>query len=158
MKAQVQLMEYLILAVFIVGFMFFIMVFLAGYQQDQFAAEREQLEVQRITGLMKQFLVSPFLASERGVFEAGRLEGFAGRCSEMQGIFGKGWFIEITVFDGKRPAECKTNTLGKCNVYRFCTENGEGKSISLEMPVNVLGESENGRQMLPANMIVGVYK
>lgn len=150
MRAQLQLMEFLVLAFFIVGLIFFIIIFMGGYQLDELDRQKVTLDNQKILAVAKQFYSTPLFSSEKGILQKERLDSFIGNCGQLQEIFSKGWFIQLTVLDGRPRSEC-SKQKADCNLYSFCKE--ERAFTSLDIPVNF--ESD---RLYAANLVVGVYR
>ncbi|MBL7160866.1 MAG: hypothetical protein ISS93_03395 [Candidatus Aenigmarchaeota archaeon] len=138
MKAQMGIMEYIIMTFFMVVVIIVIIFFLIGFQVGQFTLQKHGSETDRALALSKQIVSSPLFVKEESVFDDGKLTSLTtlgNICPELEAMFGNDWFFEITVLDSQPIVPCTRNSYPNCNYWAFCVQ--DENSISFDFPVNI---------------------
>jgi hypothetical protein len=144
-KGQSNIMEYLILTIFIMFIIIVLVFFLSGWQYSQFRSREYRDETQRVVLLMDYFTNSPYFIKEKSMFDDSKLWAIMDTddsCEYLEEIFGQNWFAEIEVIDesGIRK-ECdpdSPSTYLDCNYWSFClSSDPDEKFMSYVIPVNV---------------------
>lgn len=137
-KGQTEMFEYVIGIFFIVLILIFVIFMLGSYQTGQIELERQKMEDLRTMASMKRFLSSPLFSKDDSILDDTKLFVAFGMCSEMEEVFGKGWFARITILDGQPITPCPESVYSKeCNYWVFCEENIEENKRAYDVPVNV---------------------
>jgi hypothetical protein len=156
-KAQVSIMEYILLTFFILVVILGLLFFLSWWQFTQLGMQEHRLRMDRVIFLAKYVSSSPYFVKESAVFDDAKLTAIqslgSGVCRDFEGILGDGWFIRVRVFEGDEEIPCTWTSYPSCNLWEFCTR--EQKNTSRTLPVNIYRKvtEENGVGM----MEVGVY-
>jgi hypothetical protein len=138
-KAQMGMMEYIVLAFFIFAVITVLIFFLIGFQIGQFSVEKHGSRVDRALSLTKRVSSSQLFVKEDGVFDDGKLmslKNIPDICRHLESFFGREWFFEVTVLDGSGTvSECTQSNYPACNYWSFCSKGMN--NISFDLPVNV---------------------
>ncbi|NIO22562.1 MAG: hypothetical protein GTN38_00860 [Candidatus Aenigmarchaeota archaeon] len=135
-KGQMHLMEYVLLAFFILMVIFLIIFFLMGWNIGTTSSRQHALQQQRATFLLKTFSNSPYLNKE-GFKEGGMLEDSkltVLECSDLEELVGRGIFAEVKIIDSI--TECEQENYPRCGVWKFCSP-GNKQFTAYDTPVNV---------------------
>ena len=139
MRGQMHLMENVFMMLFIVMVIIALIFFLTGWHIAQLRAEESRGSTERSLTFTRQFLDSPYFVNDNGIFDDGKLTAlasFSDSCARLQGIFGKGWFMEIRIWDGSGDdVPCTWGNYPDCNYWTFCREDRE--YVSYMTPVNI---------------------
>jgi len=133
LKAQHEIMEYVILTLFIVIIIIGFVFFLSGWNITQLQLDKEKARQDRALFIMKYFLSSPLFTKENSVFDDTKLDAFRSlpnECTELGKIIGENWFAEIETFNGAKWEMCTQNKnysayIVPANVYRKFTDKAE---------------------------------
>jgi Tfp pilus assembly protein PilE len=149
MKGQGQMLEYVLLMVFIVIVILALIFFLTWWQISQLSVEKSKNQQDRTLSLIKQFLDSPYMTKENSMFDDGKLTALAmtdneidKSCQRLQAVYGTDWYAEIRLKDGKPPAKCDQmnypDGTRDCNYWTLCEQQQGAKGkVSQIIPVNV---------------------
>jgi len=156
-KAQVSIMEYILLTFFILLVILGLLFFLSWWQFSQIGMEEHKVKMERILFLAQYVSNSPYLVKENSIFDDAKLTAIKslgpGICKDFESVFGYNWFIKIKVFDGDTEIPCTWSNYPNCNSWEFCTK--DQKNTSRMLPVNIYRKipEENGIGI----MEVGIY-
>ncbi|MBI4176230.1 MAG: hypothetical protein HY518_03430 [Candidatus Aenigmarchaeota archaeon] len=148
MRAQSNMMEYVLMTFFIVIVLIAIIFFLTFFQVFQAGGEQQKALFNRQLFIAKYFLASPLFAEENSVLDDARLTALSegDGCEELKGILGIDWSAEITVLDDSRRITCTGFNYPDCNYWSYCLQNSIGDNIagrhsarnqSIVLPVSV---------------------
>jgi hypothetical protein len=148
-KGQSQMLEYVLLMVFIVGVVLALIFFLTWWQLSQLSIEKSETQQDRLLSLVKQFLDSPYMTKESSMFDDGKLTALVMMdnnidmsCERLQAIYGDDWYAEIRLKDGLPLKKCDQMSFpdgsSHCNYWTLCQQQAGPKTrISHVIPVNV---------------------
>jgi hypothetical protein len=145
MKSQGQMLEYVLMMVFIVAVVLGLIFFLTWWQISQLSVEQSRNQQDRALSLLKQLSNSPYLAKEDSVLDDAKLTVMSGMipdaCSRLQKIYGTDWNAEVRLFDDKPLKPCTQSTYPDgnedCNYYTFCPVLPTKTRITRVIPVNI---------------------
>lgn len=144
MMGQSQMLEYVLLMVFVVAVIFSIMIFLTWWQITQLSVEKTNQQQERVLSFIKSFIESPYMTKENSIFDDGKLTALAmipDSCEKLRGVYGDDWHAEIMLMDGKPLRECGQMTYPdgsqSCNYWSICPKQTAKGKITQIVPVNV---------------------
>jgi len=144
MKAQSQMLEYVLLMLLVVGVIMVLMIFLSWWQASQLGVEKAKNQQDRALSLLKNFISSPYMTKENSMMDDGKLTALAmipGSCQMLEKVYGSGWHAEVWLFDGQPWKSCNTNPSSdyrSCNRWSICpVREGVRGKISRVLPVNI---------------------
>ena len=155
--AQAQLMEYIILILFVMIIIVMLALFLTGWQISNIEYERQKSFEKKAMFLTKSLITSPYLNKkgyeEGSMFEDSKLTVLT--CEDLQQIFGMDWWVEIQLVDSMlSDQECNEESFPMCGKWTFCKDEKK-QYISFEIPVNVYRKISGDVNI--AIMRVGLY-
>jgi len=148
LKAQANMMEYVLMTFFMFAIIVALIFFLSGWQtmQTQVAHVGEYLE--RGVDIADSILNSPYFIKGNEMIINPMLDDSKlmtlnttdGICDMLENIFGANWFVEIRVFDyssdgSDGAVECTLNSYPDCNLWTICKQDRD--SVLFVLPVNV---------------------
>jgi len=97
LKAQMGMMEYIMLTFFIMVIVVVLIFFLGGWQVTQIELQKSRARSDKALALLKEVSSSSLFVKSDGVFDDTKLTAWLGRsCSELEEIFGgMGLKVEI---------------------------------------------------------------
>jgi len=154
MKAQIHLMEYVLLSFFVLLIIVMITLFLTGWQMSTINSEQTRVTNAKAEFLLRAFANSPYINKntykEGSMLEDSKLSSI--NCEDLQKIYGEEWFAQIETLEFTD--ECTQDNYPSCGKWTFCKK--EGDAIVFELPVNIYrtmtGEIDIGK------LYVGLYK
>ncbi len=159
MKAQQNIMEYVVLMFFIFVILAVIMFFLYGWQisQSQLSSAKESIE--RGVELSETIMNSPYFikGSEMAMLDDARLTAMNetdGICDKLINIFGPDWSLEVQILGENEKIECTQERYPDCNAWTICKQDREGATYVL--PVNIYRKTEKRTDI--GVMMVGIYE
>lgn len=137
-KAQFGMMEYLILALFMLVVIVAIVFFLFGWEFG--AARRAVLDQAHSDSLfmINLFTHSGFFTERDIMLDDSKL--MVTKCGDMEGIFGRRLCINITavLFVGEEGRLCTLSNYPDCNQWVICPDLcSQGNLIGYDVPVNI---------------------
>ena len=132
-------MEYVMLTFFVLVVIVALLFFLSWWQASQLGLEKRSNAVQMTYSVLGQFINDPVVVKAGSVLDDSKLSALQGMgCDELEGVFGAGWYANVTLFEGDARAACGSN-YPDCNYWSFCPENYGGRCsrISYVIPVNI---------------------
>jgi len=165
MKAQMGIMEYIMMTFFIMVIIIVLIFFLGGWQITNIEMEKVKARSDKAFALLKEVSSSPVFVRSNGVFDDAKLTVLLEKdCSELEDMYGKDIFIEINILGCQVPCNSTLDYPNCCN-WTYCVK--EGKMTAYDLPVNVyrklghLGELEDRKGLFGtvevANLKTGVY-
>jgi|GEM_PF-771928 len=148
-KGQAQMLEYLLMMVFIVAVVLGLILFLTWWQISQLSVEKTKNQQDRALSLIKEFLDSPYMTKENSMFDDGKLTALAmmdneidRSCQRLRAVYGDDWYAEIRLNDGKPLTKCTQMKYpdgeNDCNHWTLCEEREDVKArVAHTIPVNV---------------------
>lgn len=139
-KGQSEIMEYILVVVFIVAAILAIIFFLAWWNVQQFQMDEFKNRQDRIVGIGQYMMGDYMFTNGDSMFDDAKLTSInAGvTCEELQKILGKNWYVKITALDMNGDKPCKWNDYPDCNVWSMCDYRENARdSIGQNFPVNV---------------------
>jgi len=158
-KGQSEIMEYILMIVFIVAAIIGFMLFLTWWNITQIQAQGFKDREDRVVALAQNMMNDYMFANGDSVFDDAKLTSVAAAgigCDELSLIYGVDWYVNITALDMPMERKCDWNGYPNCNYWSFCTyqEHPESRS-AYNFPVNVYRKATN--RMSLAVMHVEVY-
>ena len=115
-KGQSSIMEYMLMAFFMLFVIVVIIFFLGWWQFSQLGAEQESLKIRESDVLMNRLINSPLFVIENSVFDDSRLMSMQSLgtdlCDDLSPIFGDRWFLELESLNPEQVYEeaiCQNN-------------------------------------------------
>ncbi len=137
-KGQIEITELLLIIFFIIAILVAAMFVFAGFQTWQFGSEKNKERDTKAIRLMQRLIDSEILTDRNSLFNEKKLLAIGKDCKSLQKLFGRGWYMEIAVLDGKEGAECGNRNYDSCNFYAVCREFHSGQQVTaFDLPVNV---------------------
>ena len=172
-KSQADLTEYLVFIAVMFFLIFFMVVFIFGWQFFSLGGEKAQLKEKRLDYLLDAFIESPLLNNPRYdqglMFDDSKLMSLVllgdDGCRMMEKSWGSGWYAEIKLL--VPPDKCEgltyynyyyctlnlqsmqnqpcTSAAGYpgCNVWKLCERNKQERMQYVVMPVNIYQKMNN---------------
>jgi len=140
MKGQSQMLEYVLLMVFVVAVILMLMLFLTWWQLSQLKVEESKGQQGKALSMLNLMLDSPYLAKENSMLDDGKLtvlSSIIDGCDELKKVYGEGWHAEVMLLDGKPRSKCTQASYPECNYWSICPEQQSEGRISRVIPVNV---------------------
>ena len=138
---QSQMLEYVLLMVFVIAVILALMIFLTWWQISQLGVEKGKNQQDRALSLLKLFSDSPYMAKENSMLDDGKLTVLAAMlpdaCERLQKVYGNDWHAEIRLFDGNPLVQCSQATYPDCNYWRLCPEQQAKAKVARIIPVNI---------------------
>lgn len=146
-KAQMGIMEYMLLTFFIMVVVVVLVLFISGWQISQVQMGQAQERTQRTLSLTRNILSSQMFAKEESMFDDSKLSALMvvereqDVCEEFEEMFGTGWFLDVSTLGcdlNCTPANA-INRYGECCRWEFCTPDTlEGYEVDIfSIPVNI---------------------
>jgi len=142
LKGQGQMLEYLLLMVFVVAVILMLMMFLTWWQISQLGVERAKNQQEWSLSMLKQFTDSPYMTKENSMFDDAKLTALASMmpdgCQRLQEFYGDNWYAEIRLMDDEPVTECSQSNYPECNYWKICEQypDAEGR-VTRVAPVNI---------------------
>jgi nitrogen fixation-related uncharacterized protein len=145
-KGQSEIMEYILVVVFIVAAIMAIIFFLAWWNVQQFQMDQFKNQQDRIVGIGQYMMADYMFTNGDSMFDDAKLTSINASvtCEELQRILGSNWYVKITALDmeGERP--CRWNDYPDCNVWSMCGYLSNAKSsLGQNFPINVYRKSSD---------------
>ncbi len=146
---QFGMLEYIILALFMVVIVMAIVFFLFGWEFG--AAQREGLDQAygKSLSLINLFMHSDFFTEKDNMLDDSKL--MVSKCDDIEAIFGEKLCINITsvLFVGDEVKPCTISNYPGCNHWVICQDFcSQGNLLGYDVPVNIYrrvsGETELG--------------
>jgi len=139
-KGQSEIMEYILMVVFIVAAIIAIIIFLTWWNLQQFQMDAFKNRQDRIVGIGQYMMGDYMFTNGDSVFDDAKLTAINAsmNCDDLQKILGTNWYVKIKALDmgGEKP--CKWNDYPDCNVWSICTYKENAKDrFGQNFPVNV---------------------
>lgn len=141
LKGQSEMMEYILMVVFLVAAIIAIILFLSWWNIQQLQMEGFKSRQDRVVSIAEYMMNDYMLANGDSVFDDAKLTSVnaAGiKCEDLQKIYGTGWYVKIKSLDMEGEKKCDWSGYPGCNVWTFCNyqERPESRS-AYNFPVNV---------------------
>ena len=144
-KGQGQMLEYVLMMVFIVAVILGLIFFLTWWQISQLGVEQTKNQQDRALSLLKQFTDSPYMTKENSVFDDAKLTVLSSMipdaCERLQGVYGTDWHAEIRLFDDNPLTKCTQTSypdgIRECNYWTICPDLPAKAKITRVIPVNI---------------------
>lgn len=154
-KAQSEIMEYILMVVFIVAAIIAIIIFLTWWNVQQFQMDAFRNRQDRIVGIGQYMMGDYMFTNGDSMFDDAKLTAINATmtCEDLQKILGTSWYAKITALDMAGEKPCRWNDYPDCNVWSIC--NYRENHIANKFPVNVYRKVSDKVAM--AVLEVGVY-
>jgi len=139
-KAQSEIMEYVLMVVFIVAAIMAIIFFLTWWNVQQFQMDAFKNKQDRIAGIAQYMMGDYMFSNGDAIFDDAKLTAINAsmNCEDLQKIFGTGWYVRITALDMDGEVPCKWNDYPGCNVWSMCGQKPDAPDMLGQIfPVNV---------------------
>lgn len=156
--AQAQLMEYMLLTLFILLIIVMLSLFLAGWQITGLEKEQKKSVQEFVISIINDIGTSPYINKQEYV------EGFVFSdsiltvldCDDIRRMFSDNIFVTIEVVSNQLGSiECSKSNYPMCGKWSYCYE--EDKNfIAYEVPVNIYRRADGS--ILSAIMRIGIYE
>ena len=164
MRAQANMMEYVMMTFFIFIVLAALMIFLSYWQTSQIQLTGAIEGIDRAVDLADAVIYSPYFIKGNEmvidpVLDDAKLMALnktVGICDKLKNIFGPNWFAEVRIFEYEgtgQKLECTEDSYPDCNTWMICNEDREGAFFSL--PVNVYRNAWSRIDI--GVVIIGVY-
>jgi len=139
-KGQSEIMEYVLMIVFIVAAIMAIIFFLTWWNLEQFKADAFKNKQDRIAGIAQYMMGDYMFTNGESIFDDAKLTAINATitCEDLQKILGTGWYVKIKALDMEGEAPCKWNAYPGCNVWSMCGQRQDVTDrLGQNFPVNV---------------------
>jgi hypothetical protein len=139
MKGQQGIMEYVMLTFFVLVIIVALLFFLSWWQASQLGLESRANAVHMTYSVLGQLINDPAVARGSSVLDDSKLSALQNMgCDELEVVFGRGWYANVTLFEGDARVVCGEN-YPDCNYWSLCPENYGDRCtrISYIVPVNI---------------------
>lgn len=140
-KGQSEIMEYILMVVFLVAAIIAIILFLTWWNTQQLQMEGFRNRQDRVVAIAEQMMGDYMLANGDSVFDDAKLTSVnaAGiKCEDLQKIYGTNWYAKIKSLDMEGERKCDWNNYPGCNMWTLCEYGGTPKErLVQKFPVNV---------------------
>ena len=136
-KAQVELMEYILLVVFIAASIIGIILFLSWWNAKQLQVEGFKNQEDRLLAIGQYIMSDYSFVNGESMLDDSKLTSINAihACQDLEGIFGSGWYARIKSLDMEGSKECDWMNYPECNSWAICDYTKV--HISQKFPVNV---------------------
>jgi len=136
-KAQAELLEYLLLVVFIVASIIGIILFISWWNAQQLNIQGFQNQEDRMLGIAQHIMTDQAFANGDSMLDDAKLTSIIAlhACQELEGIFGVGWYAKVKSLDMEGEIPCSWSAYPECNSWTICDY--KEKHIGQKFPVNV---------------------
>ena len=146
-KAQMGIMEYMLLTFFIMVVVVVLILVVSGWQITQVQLGQAQERTQRTLSLTRNVLSSQMLVKEESMFDDSKLSAFLvlerqeDMCDRLEEMFGTGWFLEVANLSCTQQCT-ELNAISEysqCCNWTFCMPDSlEGLEVDImTIPVNI---------------------
>ena len=142
-KGQSELMEYMLMLVFIVAAVIGIIIFLTWWNVTQFQMQGSKNRQDRVLSIGQDMMADYTLSDGESVFDDSKLTsllalGPVDSCKGIEAIYGTSWYVKIKALDMGGETKCDWTTYPNCNVWEICSPKAHPESVSAQsFPVNV---------------------
>jgi len=139
-KGQSELMEYVLMVVFIVAAIIAIIFFLTWWNVQQFQMDAFKNRQDRVVGIAQYMMGDYMFTNGDSVFDDAKLTAINASvtCEEMQKILGTGFYVKIKSLDMNGEKPCKWNEYPDCNAWSICGYKANARDrFGQNFPVNV---------------------
>jgi len=139
-KGQSEIMEYILMVVFIVAAIIAIILFLTWWNIQQFQMDAFKNKQDRIVGVGQYLMGDYIFTNGDSVFDDAKLTAINASmtCEELQAIIGQNVYVRIEAFDMPGDKPCRWNDYPDCNVWSICSQKQNAKDVlGQNFPVNV---------------------
>jgi len=139
-KGQSEIMEYILMVVFIVAAIIAIIIFLTWWNLQQFQMDAFKNRQDRVVGIGQYIMGDYMFTNGDSVFDDAKLTAINASmsCDDLQKILGTNWYVKIKALDMAGEKPCKWNDYPDCNVWSICTYKENAKDrLGQNFPVNV---------------------
>ena len=157
-KGQSEIMEYMLMVVFIVAAIIGIILFLTWWSGQQMEVESFKNKQDRVTSIAKSMMVESMLVDSQSIFDDAKLTSVnaVSGCDNLQDMYGKSWYAVIRSLDMPGEINCSWGGYPDCNTWRVCNYPSQKKSLLVQkFPVNVYRKLSD--RVSFAILEVGVY-
>lgn len=141
LKGQSEMMEYILMVVFLVAAIIAMMLFLSWWNIQQLQMEGSKDLDRRAVSIAEYMMNDYMLTNGDSMFDDAKLTSVAAagiRCEDLERIYGTGWYVKIKSLDMGGEKKCDWNSYPGCNTWTFCSYQGHPESRSAyNFPVNV---------------------
>ena len=153
-KGQSEIMEYMLMVVFIVASVIGIILFLTWWNVAQLDMKKGDILDARAEGLTQLLKEDSMLTAGPSVFDDAKLTslGLSGvKCEDLEKEFGTNWYAKIAALDVEGEIPCTWDNYPECNEWSLCSkkEIGNVKTVLAKQPfpVNVYRKSSDSVAM-----------
>jgi hypothetical protein len=139
-KGQSEIMEYILMVVFIVAAIIAIIIFLTWWNLQQFQMDAFKNRQDRVVGIGQYMMGDYIFTDGDSVFDDAKLTAINASmtCEDLQTILGPNIYVKIKVLDMNGDKPCKWNDYPDCNVWSICSYKENAKDrLGQNFPVNV---------------------
>lgn len=139
-KGQSEIMEYLLMVVFIVAVVIGIIIFLTWWNVTQLEMEGSKNRQDRVLAIGQHMMADYMFINKESMLDDAKLTSInaAQACDKLEEIFGTNWYAKIKSLDMEGEITCTWNDYPNCNVWNICNYKEHPNSRSAQnFPVNV---------------------
>jgi hypothetical protein len=143
-KGQSEIMEYMLMVVFIVASVIGIILFLTWWNVTQLDMKKTDNLDDKAEGLTQQLKADFMLTNTDSVFDDAKLTSLipAGvKCADLEKEFGSNWYAKIIALDMDKETPCTWDNYPDCNTWSLCIKKARGDVSTVwakqPFPVNV---------------------
>jgi len=157
-KAQSEIMEYVLMVVFVVAAIIGIILFLTWWNVQQLGMKSSENSQDRVLAIGQHLMADSMFVNGDYVFDDAKLTalGASDVCASLQQMFGTGWYAQIRSLDMNGEKPCQWGNYPDCNSWTICTQKEKPpKVFAQNFPVNVYRKASD--RMALAVLHVEVY-
>jgi hypothetical protein len=140
LRGQSELMEYMLMVVFLVAAIIGLILFLTWWSGTQLQAEGFKDRQDRVTSIAKSMMAEPMLVNTQSVFDDAKLTALisVSPCVKLQDMYGEKWYAKIKSLDMSPDRACTWSDYPVCNAWSICSPPAEKRTMLVQkFPVNV---------------------
>lgn len=141
-KAQMGMLEYIMLTLIIMAIIIVLVFFLTTWQVTQLSQEKSRTITTQALSLTKLVSNSQYFVKSDSMFDDAKLTALAAGdyCRELEPILGKGWFIEVNITGSSgqiNSRECSIGNYPDCGHWVFDCPGVGDDFDAFVLPVNI---------------------
>ena len=141
-KGQSEIMEHMLMVVFIVAAILALILFLTWWNVQQLKMEATRNTQDRILELAQHITGDYLFANENYMLDDAKLTSINAilGCEKLEELFGTNWYARVRTLDMEDEVTCNWNNYPDCSSWTICSykERREGvKFPNQKFPVNV---------------------
>ncbi|HJW96723.1 MAG TPA: hypothetical protein VJ485_01000 [archaeon] len=158
LKGQSEMMEHILMVVFIVAAILALILFLTWWNVQQLNMEASRNRQDRILDLAQHMMGDYLLVNENYMLDDAKLTSVnaVSGCEKLERLFGTDWYARVRALDMEDEIPCTWNNYPDCNSWTICSYPEERRNVLVQkFPANVYRKVSD--KVALAVLEVGVY-